>query len=194
MESFPQELWERIPRLGSTVDQADPMVWALLANPVSGWHWYLIELEQFETDCICRVYEVGWDAQLTYFNLADLEAHAAHVGAPNELDTDFIPCRLSQLQAQEGGGRAGFLLGHVVITPGALAALKAAGQLALDMLRRHATADWGDLDEHDRLVNQQALTHGGRLLSSYLLRNNQRLWIITESDRSVTTLLLPSEY
>lgn len=194
MESFPEALLAQVPRLGATEGQSDPMVWALLANPVSGWQWYIIELEPLETDTICRVYEVGWDAQLTYFNLSDLDLHAVQVGAPNTFDTNFIPCCLSEVRAQEGSGSAKFPLGHVVATPGALTALEEAGHIPIDYLRRHAMGDWGELDAHDVLVNEHALLHGGRLLSSYLLKGNQRLWIITEYDRSATTLLLPSEY
>lgn len=194
MESFPEALLAQVPRLAATQGQSDPMVWALLANPVSGWHWYIIELESFATGTICRVYEVGWDSQLTYFHLSDLELHAEQIGAPNVFDPDFVPCRLSDVRAQEGGGSARFPLGRVVATPGALAALEHVGHIPLDYVRRHAMGDWGDLDAHDVLVNEHALVHGGRLLSSYILTDTQRLWVITEHDRSATTLLLPSEY
>src|SRR5215211_6768532 len=87
-----------------------------------------------------------------------------------------------------------FELGALVATPGALELLQTAGKQPLDYIIRHLTGDWGDLDEHDRLVNEQALEHGGRLLSSYIVTGDQRLWLITESDRSATTLLLPQEY
>jgi hypothetical protein len=87
-----------------------------------------------------------------------------------------------------------FELGAVVATPGALELLQRAGKQPLDYIIRHLEGDWGTLDEHDRLVNEQALLHGGRLLSSYIVVGDERLWIITESDRSASTLLLPSEY
>src|SRR5690606_20282832 len=63
-------------------------------------------------------------------------------------------------------------------------------------LRRHIAGDWGELCDEDRQTNQQALRHGDRLLSSYDLNSDEepRLWIITEADRSVTTLPLPSDY
>lgn len=64
----------------------------------------------------------------------------------------------------------------------------------LPYLRRHLRADWGDLCDADRQRNDTALTHGDRLLSSYQVTPDLTLWIITEWDRSVTTLLLPSEY
>ena len=87
-----------------------------------------------------------------------------------------------------------FPLGNVVATPGAIQLLVSAGRSPLSFIERHVRGDWGELDEHDRLVNEQALEHGGRLLSSYVVVGDQRLWLISESDRSVTTLLLPSEY
>lgn len=61
------------------------------------------------------------------------------------------------------------------------------------ILRRHALGDWGDLCDEDKQVNREALAEDGRLLSSYKIRNNT-LWIITEADRSVTTILLPEDY
>jgi hypothetical protein len=87
-----------------------------------------------------------------------------------------------------------FALGQVVATPGALAALAEAGQWWIVFLARHAQGDWGDLDPHDWQENEAALQRGGRLFSAYTLATGQRLWIITEWDRSVTTLLLPAEY
>ena len=61
-------------------------------------------------------------------------------------------------------------------------------------LKRHVTGDWGELDEEDRRENEESIVHGLRLLSAYTLSNGTRIWIITEADRSATTLLLPSEY
>ena len=87
-----------------------------------------------------------------------------------------------------------FPLGQVVITPGAMAALEAACQMPSTFLSRHAQGDWGDLCEADRQENALALREGFRLFSSYAMGNGQKLWIITEADRSVTTLLLPLEY
>ena len=61
-------------------------------------------------------------------------------------------------------------------------------------LVRHLDGDWGDVGDHDRQANEDALLFGGRLLSVYVDRRNTRFWIITEADRSATTILLPSEY
>jgi len=84
-------------------------------------------------------------------------------------------------------------LGRVVATPGALNLLMDAGEEAFDYLARHATGDWGELCAFDRRQNERALREGARVLSSYVVRE-ERLWIITEADRSVTTILLPEEY
>ena len=87
-----------------------------------------------------------------------------------------------------------FSLGRVVATPGALDALAEAGQEPVDFLDRHACGNWGVVPEDDWALNDDALRRGGRILSSYRLANGQKLWIITEVDRSATTLLLPDEY
>ena len=87
-----------------------------------------------------------------------------------------------------------FRLGMVLITPGAILALAQANQSALALLERHAYGDWGNLTAEDWQANEQALKEGSRLFSTYTLTTGRRLWIITEWDRSVTTLLLPMEY
>lgn len=87
-----------------------------------------------------------------------------------------------------------FDLGHIVATPGALAALDRAGQNPPEFLLRHKFGDWGELDPEDRRVNEHALRHDQRLLSAYRSRRDERLWVITAWDRSATTLLLPEDY
>jgi len=87
-----------------------------------------------------------------------------------------------------------FSPGSVVATPGALEALRASGDDPLAYLVRHIAGDWGELDEHDRRENELSLEHGWRILSTYRLSNGGRIWIITEADRRVTTILLPEEY
>lgn len=87
-----------------------------------------------------------------------------------------------------------FSLGQIVATPGALRALEESAEAPLDFILRHASGDWGELDEHDRTENELSLREGFRLLSAYRLKTGEKLWIITEADRSVTTLLLPEEY
>jgi len=86
-------------------------------------------------------------------------------------------------------------LGQIVATPGALAAFEESGEQPGKFLRRHACGDWGDLsEEEDRKENEFSLVNGFRLLSSYTLSSGTRIWVITEADRSSTTLLLPEEY
>jgi hypothetical protein len=89
---------------------------------------------------------------------------------------------------------ANFDLGQIVATPGALIALAEAGQTPLEFISRHAAGDWGELDDDDRRENERSLHDGCRLLSAYTLSNGTRIWIITEADRSATTILLPQEY
>ncbi|WP_218025598.1 hypothetical protein [Capsulimonas corticalis] len=79
-------------------------------------------------------------------------------------------------------------------TPGALQALERAEQSPEELLERHRRCDWGEADAENWAANDSAARKGLRLLSSYRLAGGAALWIITEADRSVTTLLLPSEY
>ena len=87
-----------------------------------------------------------------------------------------------------------FQMGSLTAAPGALEALQEAGQSPLEFLRRHAAGDWGDVSAEDKALNDQAILDGDRLLSAYRTTKGTKLWIITEADRSVTTILLPDEY
>jgi hypothetical protein len=84
-------------------------------------------------------------------------------------------------------------LGKVVATPGALKHLLEQGKDPFDYLARHATGDWGDLCAFDRRQNEIALHAEERVFSSYDTPAG-KVWVITEADRSVTTILLPEEY
>jgi len=86
-----------------------------------------------------------------------------------------------------------FALGRVVMTPGAMAAFEASGDDPLVFLFRHASGDWGELDENDVRENELSVQHGRRVLSAYTLKNGTKIWCITEADRSITCMLLPSE-
>ena len=86
-----------------------------------------------------------------------------------------------------------FPLGQVLITPPAEAVLQEAGRTFQEFLDRHASGDWGEIDVDDWNANEDALTSGARLMSVYAVTEKQKVWIITESDRSVT-LLLPNDY
>ena len=87
-----------------------------------------------------------------------------------------------------------FKLGQVVAAPGALEALEKAGHTPAEFLDRHARGDWGEVDVEDRQANNEALKHGSRVLSAYKTKAGERLWVITEADRSSTCLLLPEDY
>lgn len=87
-----------------------------------------------------------------------------------------------------------FALGSLVATPGALEALERAGQSPAEFLARHAAGDWGDVSKGDARLNDDAVKAGERILSAYRTQAGDRLWIITEADRSSTCILLPEEY
>lgn len=86
-----------------------------------------------------------------------------------------------------------FSPGTIVATPGALDKIEDKGVDVLALLSRHLSGDWGDLDAEDKAKNDEAVLVGTRLLSAYVV-DDVKFWIITEWDRSVTTILLPEEY
>lgn len=89
-----------------------------------------------------------------------------------------------------------FPVGRVVATPGAVDLLDRTGIDASTLLHHHQCGEWGTVCEQDGLLNKEAIALGRRILSAYKLGHHagERLWIITEWDRSVTTFLLPGEY
>lgn len=87
---------------------------------------------------------------------------------------------------------AKFRLGRIVATPNALAQLTQDDILL--GIQRHQGGHWGDVGEEDRQANELALKHGTRLLSVYHSTSGVKFWIITEADRSATTVLLPEDY
>lgn len=119
--------------------------------------------------------EVHWDEIAADLLEQDYPPPPSNVAAPSETEASFR-----------------FALGKVVTTPGAIA------EVALDeitvSLNHHARGDWGLVGEDDAKENELALRQGFRLLSAYESASGQRFWIITEADRSVTTILLPGEY
>jgi hypothetical protein len=86
-----------------------------------------------------------------------------------------------------------FELGKLVMTPGALNTMVEFNIDPVDLLKRHRSGDWGDLDEEDKQENELSVQKGFRILSAYGKRES-KLYIITEADRSVTTILRPDEY
>ena len=87
-----------------------------------------------------------------------------------------------------------FSLGRLLATPGALKALEQSGEEALPYLLRHARGDWGVVCDEDKRLNDEALKDGERLVSAYELKDGTKIWVITEADRSATTVLMPDEY
>lgn len=87
-----------------------------------------------------------------------------------------------------------FPLGQIVATPGALQALREAGQSAAFFLDRHVAGDWGEVCDEDKGYNDRDLIDGERLLSAYRTLRGVKIWIFTEGDRSSTSIMLPSEY
>ena len=85
-----------------------------------------------------------------------------------------------------------FRLGRIVATPNALSELSQ--QDMLSAIKRHQAGDWGELSEDDKRENQISLEKGFRPLSAYYAENGTKFWIITEADRSATTVLLPEDY
>ena len=85
-----------------------------------------------------------------------------------------------------------FVLGQIVATSNAVSQITQND--TLQALERHRVGDWGELCLEDRIANERALVHGGRLFSRYHSENNIVFWIITEADRSATTILLPEDY
>jgi len=90
------------------------------------------------------------------------------------------------------GSEPKFSLGQLYVTPGALAQISEPE--IFSAIRRHLCGDWGDLEDFDKEQNELALKEGMRLLSAYHSQGGEKFWIITEWDRSSTTVLLPSEY
>lgn len=95
---------------------------------------------------------------------------------------------------------AKFRLGRLVATPGAIEALQRSRQDPLVFLNRHRAGDWGEVCPSDARLNDEAISHEGdpdrqsRVLSSYQTAAGEKLWVITEADRSSTCVLLPDEY
>lgn len=84
--------------------------------------------------------------------------------------------------------------GQTLATPGALETLETLGIEPSALLDRHLSCDWSDMDAEDQKSNREALKNGSRVFSSYRLGDGVKIWVITEADRSCTTILLPSEY
>jgi hypothetical protein len=87
-----------------------------------------------------------------------------------------------------------FRLGKLVATPGVLDELTEAGQTPMKFVSRHVVGEWGDCNEHDRQANEDALRSGERLFSVYRTSMDTNIWVIAETGRTSTCVLLPEEY
>jgi hypothetical protein len=124
------------------------------------------------------------------------EIFKTHEGLSMTSSNDVQPFALLMMQG------AKFKMGQLVATPGSLEVLLDINVLPIQLIRRHMSGDWGAIHPEDRDLNELALIDGGRLMSVYKLKTAQAskedddvtIWVITEADRSVTTILLPSEY
>ena len=117
------------------------------------------------------------------------EAHAPEepVDAQEVANDGFFPVILSL-------PRKRVALGAVFATPAALQRINWANVSPADLLRRHALGDWGDVPDEDWKRNDRAALQGERILSAYQLPTYETICIVTECDRSTTTLILPEEY
>jgi hypothetical protein len=87
-----------------------------------------------------------------------------------------------------------FPLGRVVATRNCLSHLVAIGGSTVPYLARHQQGDWGNLGRSDKQANEHALLHGGRILSKYVLKDGTPIYVVTEADRSYTTVMLVGDY
>lgn len=90
--------------------------------------------------------------------------------------------------------RALFALGQLLATPGALDLLQTEDILPIELITRHVTGDWSEMVAEDQQANADAVARGLRVFSSYALPSGAKIWLITEWDRSVTTILRPQDY
>ncbi|BBI30759.1 hypothetical protein KCTCHS21_01580 [Cohnella abietis] len=110
------------------------------------------------------------------------------------IDGNIRPHVLIGRATAEGGHLIGkyFELGRIVVTPSIIENVTETEQMVL--LNQHANCNWGEISEHDSLENENGLKHGSRLMSVYTTENGVKLYVITEADRSYTTMLLPEDY
>ncbi len=123
-----------------------------------------------------------------------LEAGAPWEDAWNLFKTCLEIHRAAKISQEANQNRARSPLGRIAATPGALGALHEAAQDPMEFLQRHQSGDWGELCEQDKRENDFSLKNGYRLLSAYTTKRGRKIWLITESDRSATSLILPHEY
>ncbi|HEX8195317.1 MAG TPA: hypothetical protein VF571_03825 [Pyrinomonadaceae bacterium] len=113
--------------------------------------------------------------------------------ASPEAKNFWLDCQ-QKLKAIDTDSPALFPLGKIYLTIGAREAFEEGNQMPVEFLAKHQSGDWGLVCEDDRKENEFSLANSFRLLSAYKTANGTKLWVITEADRSSTTILVPSEY
>jgi hypothetical protein len=171
-------------------------------------------------ESLLQAVEIGWypdfwDGAVNYQGPVCPECQTEHLFADEDgqlrLKPDHpLPPLATPKEAVRAGRREGnleerfivppkFNLGQVVATPGALKAIEESGQTPAFFLDQHIQANWGEVCDEDKRLNDGALVDGSRLLSAYRTLRGTRIWIITEAvgddgQRAATTILLPEEY
>jgi hypothetical protein len=101
---------------------------------------------------------------------------------------------MSQANTNPGKTLARFPLGKLVATPAAIEAMKQAGQNPHELFQRHQRGDWGEVCPTDAQENELSVKEGFRVMSVYVLKTGVKVWVITEADRSASTILMPEDY
>ena len=153
---------------------------------------YVLEIEQLLKEGLMRGHtefanEDEFETRLYLFELI-------YQNACNQIGVTWPPSAVDR-EGERERINPRFSLGQIVATPGALETLANAGKKPAEYLLRHVAGDWGELPEEDVQENELSVEQGFRLLSSYpLSETGETVWIITEHDRSATTILRPDEY
>jgi len=141
------------------------------------------------------------EQMLKMYNVADSnerKAVASHINAflpiISEAEKTFWLKFLNKLERIDETPKVLFSLGNIYLTVGAQEELEESNQTANEFLARHQKGDYGLICEDDRRENELSVKEGFRILSSYKTNADVKIWVITEADRSSTTLLLPEEY
>ena len=185
--SIAEENQRRLRAAGGFSGKDDP---ALAAAQTAGWRFATGRLLSFTQCPACTRPELlSGDGQR---GAVAVPARPVLQGDPD----DFMPFLADELARATGKAASSVLfpLGHVCITSGALDALREAGDQPSELVRRHAQGDWPELDAADAARNRRAIDQGQTIVSVYTLTTGQRVYVLTEYDRSATTVLLPSEY
>lgn len=173
--------------MGSTLCERQA---AQITQLISHEQKVILLFDEDEAGRICREHALQRFASKAYVRVVELSREGAQ---PDQLSAD----ELSSLALRDAGPayntrRAVVRLGRLLSTPHALEKIR--NDEIIAAIGRHQSGDWGDLDEHDRHANERALKDGTRLFSVFHSLAGVKFYIITEADRSATTVLLPEDY